>query len=258
MNKKDLLFLYIGSLLFLSLTIVIQKNPGYMDSEFYYLAGKQIANGENTIPVIWNYLDNPAGLPNNIFTYWMPGASIISAISMKIFGINFLGSRVLLLLLAAAIAPTTCLIASTIFENQMTRLIAGLLSIFSGYYLKFLTIPETILVYILLGGLFFYYFIKIWKNAQALRSKKIDYVLLGCFAGFLHLTRVDGILFLFFGLTLLILEFAKSDKDKLPQTIINFSLFIIFYFLIISPWYFSNLKNFGSLFSPATSKHTTW
>lgn len=254
MKKKDLVLLYLVSIIIFSLPILIQNNPGYMDSEFYYLAGKQIASGENTIPVIWNYLDNPTGFPNQIFTYWMPGAAVISAISMKIFEISFLGSRILLLILAAAIAPITYLIAFTITENRMTCLLAGLITLVPGYYLKFLTIPETILIYIIFGGLFFYYFVKIWKNIQSQKTRKIDYILLGLFTGILHLTRVDGILFLFFGLFLLVFGLFKSGKDKLLQSSVYIFLFIIFYLFIIGPWYLSNLRIYGSLFSPATSR----
>ena len=254
MKKKDLILLYFGSLLIFSSTIFIQNNPGYMDSEFYYLAGKQIAIGEHTIPVIWNYLDNPTGLPNQIFTYWMPGASVVSAISMKIFGLNFLGSRFLLLLLSAAIAPIAYLIAYSVTNNRMTSVLAGLISIVPGYYLKFLTIPETILIYIIFGGLFFSKTVKVWKSIQGRTTSKFDYVLLGLYAGILHITRVDGILFLFFGFFAIIFILIKSNKDKLLQNTINLFIFIFFYLLLTGPWYFSNLRIFGSLFSPATSK----
>jgi hypothetical protein len=42
-----------------------QSAPGYMDADYYYAGGRTLATGHGfTEMVLWNYLDNPAGLPH--------------------------------------------------------------------------------------------------------------------------------------------------------------------------------------------------
>ncbi len=175
MKKSDFFLLYLLALLVLSITFIYQSDPGYMDSEFYYLGSRQILSGKLTIPVIWNYLDNPNSLPNPTFSYWMPFASLVSAISMGIFGVSFLGSRILLLLFAAGLAPLAYWLSFKITSNYFTSIIAGLLAIFSGYYLKFLTIPETILPYMILGSLYFFHFGKLFDRKKGNQIKRNFY-----------------------------------------------------------------------------------
>ena len=44
-----------------------------MDAEYYYAGGIRLAEGDGfTENFLWNYLDNPVGLPHPAFTYWMP------------------------------------------------------------------------------------------------------------------------------------------------------------------------------------------
>ncbi len=254
MKKSDFLLLYLLALLVLSITFIYQSDPGYMDSEFYYLGSRQILSGKLTIPVIWNYLDNPNSLPNPTFSYWMPFASLVSAISMGIFGVSFLGSRILLLLFAAGLAPLAYWLSFKITSNHFTSIIAGLLAIFSGYYLKFLTIPETILPYMILGSLYFFQFGKLFdrKKEKEIRSREI--IFFGLITGFLHLSRVDGIIFFILGIILIFyLCFTNFKFDRI-KAIRDISIFIGTYCLVMSFWLVSNLEFYQSIFSPASSK----
>jgi len=192
MRKQDLCLLYFLAFIILALTFIFQSNPGYMDSEFYYLGGRQIIQGSMEIPVIWNYLDNPTNLPNPIFSYWMPFPSIVSALSMILFGPSFFGSRILILILAAGLAPLTYLFSYKITTNRFTSIMAGSMAILSGYYLKFLTIPETILPYMILGILYFYIFARITSGGYEKDVNSKDFLFLGLITGLLHLTRADG------------------------------------------------------------------
>lgn len=254
MKKSDLFLMYLLALLVLSITFIYQSDPGYMDSEFYYLGSRQILNGKLTIPVIWNYLDNPNNLPNPIFSYWMPFPSVLSALSMVMFGACFLGSRILLLLIAAGLAPLTYWVSFTFNSNRFSSLIAGTMAIFSGYYLKYLTIPETILPYMLLGTLFFLNFSILIKRSRDEEIKPKNIFILGVMTGVLHLTRVDGIIFLMLGIGILIyLNFRNFKKDWI-KTLRNITIFIGSYCMIMSFWFISNLNFYGSIFSPASSK----
>ncbi len=254
MRKLDLILLYFVALTILSSTLIFQSDPGYMDSEFYYLGGKQLFNGSLQIPVVWNYLDNPTNLPNPIFSYWMPFPSIVAALSMLIFGPSFLGSRILLLVLAAGLAPFTYWIAYKITTNRFTSIIAGSLAILSGFYLKFLTIPETILPYMFLGVLFFYIFGKLTSIEYQKEFNSKDFLFLGLLSGLIHLTRVDGLLFFLLGLALIVFLLLKIHKNGKKMWIKNIAIFIGSYCLMMSFWFISNLHFYDLFISPASSK----
>lgn len=241
-------------MIFFSIAFIFQKDPGYMDSEFYYLAGKQLANGKLTIPVIWNYLDNPVKLPAPIFSYWMPGASILASISMKLFGDNFLGSRILSLLIALGIAPLSYVMAFKLSTNRATSFLTGVLSIFSGFYFKFITIPETVMIYILLGGLYFFSLSQIIQDFQTSKSAWKNLAVLGIVAGGLHLTRVDGLFFYFFGVFVIIFFIFKKQGISRKCACLQLLTFTFFYLIIMSFWFISNLQQYGTLFSPSNSK----
>src|ERR1044071_5600910 len=49
-----------------------QSLPGYMDADYYFSGGVQLAEGHGfTEPYLWNYLDDPVSLPHPSHTYWM-------------------------------------------------------------------------------------------------------------------------------------------------------------------------------------------
>ncbi len=254
MRKQDLCLLYFVAFIILALTFIFQSNPGYMDSEFYYLGGRQIIQGSMEIPVIWNYLDNPTNLPNPIFSYWMPFPSIVSALSMILFGPSFFGSRILILILAAGLAPLTYLFSYKITTNRFTSIMAGSMAILSGYYLKFLTIPETILPYMILGILYFYIFARITSGGYEKDVNSKDFLFLGLITGLLHLTRADGLIFFIIGLALFVYLPVRRKKNVTKKWLFNISIFIGSYCLVMSFWFASNLHFYDSIFAPATSK----
>ncbi len=252
MKKIDLFTLFLIALCVFSINFVFQKNPGYMDSEYYFLGGRQLLKGENSLPVIWNYLDGAEQLPHPLFSYWMPFASILSAVSMFIFGASFMGSRIIFYLLAAGIAPFTFLISYKISKNRFISYCAGLLSIFSGYYLKFFTIPETIVPVIFLGGLFFLLIGNLFKN------ENIKYnllIFLGIISGLLYLSRSDGILYLLIAIVCVIVATLKTQNEMKFGLLLKKLLVLLIFFLITSGWLFVyNKINFGSFLTPASSR----
>ena len=79
MSRWYLFFLAALGLAVYLLVAVFQHTPGYMDAEYYYAGGLRLAGGDGfTEPFIWNYLDNPPGLPHPSHTYWMPLASLVA------------------------------------------------------------------------------------------------------------------------------------------------------------------------------------
>lgn len=252
MRKNDFYLLLLLALLVLSINFIYQKNPGYMDSEYYYLGGKQLSEGQTSLNVIWNFLDDPSGFPHPLFSYWLPLASIISSFSMDIFGSTFTGSRVIFWILAAGLAPLTYFVSFRISQNRFVSVLAGLFAIFSGYLFKFLTIPETIVPGILIGGAFF---LLLGSALDDKNTKIYSYILIGLFAGLLYLNRADGVVYILIAISCFSIYILKQNKNFLNKRIILNSVLIISTFLtVIIGLFIYNKSQFGSFFSPATSK----
>ncbi|PKO18467.1 MAG: hypothetical protein CVU39_03240 [Chloroflexi bacterium HGW-Chloroflexi-10] len=257
MSKKFLFFLFLLSLAINTISVYFQHVPGYMDSEYYFLGGQYLAIGKMEAPFIWNYLDDPQQLPHPLFTYWMPLASILSALPMLISAnYNFFYGRIMFLLMAGSISPIAAYYSYKITKNKSSAILVGLLAIFSGFYFKFLTIPETVTPYIILGSLYF----GVINMIQKLEHPKINWVLfllLGSICGFMHLSRVDGLVFFVTGfISLFYLGICWGIKKKAPckSFMGNFLLFIVGYGLIMGWWYFRNFQIYGSFLSPASSR----
>src|SRR3989304_1472536 len=156
MNKRDLLVV-----LFIALGVRIalawpQAQPGYMDAYYYTVGAQQLASGRGfTEPFIWNYLDDPYGLPRPSHQYWMPLPSILAAISMLIGGVNFRAAQLPFVLLSAllpVIAYGVAWQSSTRFARRHAWA-AALLAIFSGFFVPFWSLPETFAPFAVFGSL---------------------------------------------------------------------------------------------------------
>lgn len=246
-----------------------QAAPGYMDADYYFATGRQLATGQGFWePFLWNYLDNPAGLPHPAFTYWMPLAALIAAAGMKIAGVaSFGAARAGFVLLAGAIPPLTAALAWRLEGRRQAAVLAGALAAIPGFYLPFLATTDTFGVSMLLGALFFLaagdsppgralaFSPSSLRQAWRALSKPLA---LGALAGLLHLARADGVAWLAIGAAALWPDGrrgAASDGDRqrygfwasLPGLLAG-------YLLVMAPWLGRNLAQFGSPFPPGASR----
>jgi len=257
MKKRDFILLFIIALILLSVNFIFQKTPGYLDSEYYFLGGKYLSRGQLEAPFVWNYLDNPKFLPHELFTYWMPLPSIFSMIPIWIFkNESFIMGRLLFWFLAAGIPPLTAFISFEVYKSRFSAYISALLSVFCGYYYKFLTIPENVTIYIFFGGLFFFL---INKLLESINKKEIIFIsaILGVLAGLLHLSRVDGIIFIGISFITILTTGIISIKQKrisFLHLIILLVTLIFCYLFVTGWWYQRNFELYSRLLSPASSK----
>jgi len=261
MKKRFYFFLFLTALVVNLAAAFLQPVPGYMDADYYYSGGIQLANGKGfNEPFIWNYLDNPQGIPHPSHTYWMPLASILAAAGMVLTrSTNFFSARLFLILLACAIPLLTAIIAYTMTHRQESSLLAGVLAIFSGFYLLYTSDTETFAIYMVFGSLF------ILVANQLIHNRKPAFgyfFLLGLIAGVMHLARADGIIW--FGVAGLVALWRWSryfhdsnHKGTILKGIGILASVLAGYLILMFPWYFRNLNLYGSLFSPAGS-HTLW
>ena len=82
---RDLLWLTAVVLLIQAFWASRLTHPSYFDAYYYTTNGQRLADGYGfTEEIIWQYLDDPAGLPTPSLTYWMPLPAIIAAIGYSV------------------------------------------------------------------------------------------------------------------------------------------------------------------------------
>jgi hypothetical protein len=250
MNWRHYTGLFVIGLIVPFIVSRFQSLPGYMDADYYFAGGIQLAQGRGfTEPYLWNYLDDPASLPHPSHTYWMPLASMVSALGMWLTGqVTYAAGRLPFLLLSACVPLLTAALAFRVSRQMRLAMVSGLLSVFSLYYAPFMPVPDNYALYMLLGGAFL---------LLAPRCDAWIPVVLGALAGLMTLARSDGLLWLgLAGLTSMWKSSNTSDgtsitlRKWLRQVIPSGVLVIAGYLLTMGWWHIRNLELFGSLFTP--------
>jgi hypothetical protein len=263
MNRRvSWVYFCLGAVIY-SLVAVFQSSPGYMDAEYYTATALQLADGKGfQEPFIWNYLNQPAGIPAPSHLYWMPLASLLAALG-KIagWGEDFLRMRLPFVLVAALLAPAAVNIAQGFVREKRNAWLSGILAAFAGLYWIYLTLPETFGCYMLLGaGLIGLVggtsWLRIGKNQAIILG-----LLVGVLSGLMHLTRADGILWLAGCLAWMGFKLCSARKNGVKNHILRIVIIIapllLGYSLVIGGWYLRNLDLFGSLMPPGNSR-TLW
>ncbi|MBN2043598.1 MAG: hypothetical protein JW757_01155 [Anaerolineales bacterium] len=262
MDKRALILLFVLGLAVGLAGSLLQTNPGYMDAYYYFYTGQQLAHGEGfTEMLLWNYLDDPAGIPHPSHTYWQPAVSLLTAAGIRLFsGImpEFKAAQVILVLVVALIPPVTAGLAYSLSGRKPLAWLAGVLAAFTGFYQPFWTTTDSLGLVMLLGGVFF------WVVAGMKSRPKRQAVVLGLIAGLMHLTRVEGLLWLgMAGLGVLFnLHGSKADcsfKQRFRRMFTReyFVLGVLTvagYALVMAPWFLRNYFAFGGLFAPGGSR----
>ncbi len=269
MTWRFYLLLFLLGLAVSSTIASFQDYPGYMDADYYFAGGLQLIQGKGfTEPYLWNYLDDPPGLPHPSHTYWLPLSSILAALSMLLTGQQtYAAARLIFILIAACIPPLTARLALDFTHRRALALTSGLLAVFSIFHAPFLPVTDNFAPFMFLGGLIF---------LLSKDERPWALVFLGVLAGLMNLARSDGLLWL--GL-LGLLSFWRAQDYVLKAQAIGtqvigtqvhrytspikhyvlhfthyvlhtFPLILLGYLLIMGPWYARNLSVFGSLMAP--------
>jgi hypothetical protein len=250
MNWRHYLLLFTVGLLVPWGISRFQSLPGYMDADYYFAGGIQLAEGRGfNEPYLWNYLDDPAGLPHPSHTYWMPLASIVSAAGMWITGQStYASGRAPFLLLSAFVPLVTAALAYSVSRRTLLAMVSGLLSIFSLYYASFMPVPDNYALYMLCGGIFL---------LLVTHRKKWIPVILGVLAGLLTLARSDGLLWLgLAGLAVMWREATGEPGSRAAfgewlRKIVPAGLLVLLgYLIVMGGWHIRNENLLGAFMTP--------
>jgi len=107
--------------------------PSYFDASYYAAAAESLVAGHGlTDQVLWNYLDDPAGLPRPSQLYWLPLDTWLAALGLLING--WRGVQAVFSALSALLVPLAAYLAWSLWGRRDYALAAGLLALFSGHY----------------------------------------------------------------------------------------------------------------------------
>ena len=238
-RQRDLLILFGLALLVNGAVALLVSRPGYTDSYYYFNGGKFLADGQGLVePYRWNYVNAPASLPAPGFDFWQPLPAFLSAAGIILFGraAPFDSAQWVFVLVAACLPPLTYLMASR-FGTRRQALIAGLLAVFSGYYVIYWSLPESFAPFALAGGGCLYVL-----AITADRQQWPLWLAAGALSGLAHLTRADGLLLL--GIALLT-AFIRPGRRWLSALLV-----VAGYLAVMAPWFYRNQLAFGSPLAP--------
>lgn len=267
MNKKAPVELFLLGLAIASLVAIFQRAPGYMDADYYFAGGLRLAEGKGfSESFLWNYLDDPQGLPHPSHAYWMPLASLLAAAGMKLSSLfSFAGARLGFLLVAACLPPLSAALSWAISHRRDQAWLAGLLAVFPAYYLPYLGTTDNFGIYMLLGGLWFLALDPVRIAAQSHaggaadgspQRQRLPIFVLGLIAGGMHLARSDGLVWLGLSGLASLLPGLGTRGLKLAgwggwrAAVARLGVLMAGYLLVMGPWLVRNLAVFGSPLAP--------
>jgi len=197
MKRWHYLIIFIIGLLVRIGVGLLQDSPGFMDAEYYFSGGRNLIQGHGfTEYILWNYLDDPGGIPHPSHGYWMPLVSILTAFGMVVSqSQHFATVQFVFILIASLFPPLTTYLCFLLTNNRASAVLAGGLAILSGFYLPLMTTSDTFAIYAVLGALFF-----IVLSEPLLSRRFLAPISIGIIAGLMHLARTDGVIWLGFAL----------------------------------------------------------
>jgi hypothetical protein len=262
--RLDLIAIGLIGLLVQGFWATALSQPTYMDAFYYATNGQRLAAGEGfTEMVIWQFLDEPIGLPAPSHTYWMPLTSIIAAGGYRLIG-EFGGAQSPFWLMAGLLPLLSYAISHTLSGERWQAWTAALLTVAGSFYAAFLSQPTTFAPFAWFGascllslGLATKYRNDLEDKVNAhVRKRWAFWILAGFTAGLAHLTRADGAIFLILGLAIwLFYRWQASRRRHQIQInradILTLLLFLFGYLLIMGGWFLRNWLVIGR-FLPAT------
>lgn len=260
--RRDLLLLAGLSVLVNLIVALLTPGPTYADDAYYFNGGLMIANGDMQWPELQEpyflyYAAAPDAVPSPGFSYWQPFASLLASLGIRVlrFLPPFRAAQVAFILLAALLPVMAYLFTLQIGERRHA-LLAGLLMVFSGMYVRYWSLPETFTPFavsaagaLMLAGL------------GRKPGRWWAWPLAGVCAGIAHLTRADGLLVVavvaFVALLPARVFTGEAIGAPLKERLLGMALGVVGYALAMLPWYLRNLAVFGSI-QPTSGTSMLW
>lgn len=209
------------------------QQPFYFDVYYYTTNAQRLASGHGfTEEIVWQYLDDPQGLPAPSHTYWMPLTSIIAAAGYGLAD-SFRAAQAPFWLMASLLPLLSYLISWQLYRRPWQARTAALFTMTGGYYAVFWVQPSTIALYAWVGGGC------LLALALARRDGKARWwFLTGLAAGLAHLTRADGMLLMAVAGVFYLLQMREHWSTERARIFRDGLLLVAGYLLVMAPWFY--------------------
>jgi 4-amino-4-deoxy-L-arabinose transferase-like glycosyltransferase len=241
--RRDLLLLGLWGLAFQALWLIRLEHPSYFDAYYYTTNAQRLAGGHGfSEEIIWQYLDDPAGLPHTSHTYWMPLPSMVGATGYRLFG-SFRGAQLPFWLLAGLLPVLGYVISWRLSGERWQAITAALLVAAGGYYAGLWVQPATFVIFGWIGGSF----LLLLTLAQEQVRLRL-WLLAGLLAGLAHLARADGLLLLPVA-GLVWLWWWRAQRPALLMVLGAGALVVAGYLAVMGPWFWHSYRATGAALS---------
>jgi 4-amino-4-deoxy-L-arabinose transferase-like glycosyltransferase len=233
---------FIVAALIIALVLVrIVPAPTFTDAYYYFNAAARLAGGQGlTDAYLWQYIGAPDSLPAPSHLYWMPLTSLTAAAGMALLNApgSHAAAQLLLIPMLAFVGCVGFWLGKRLGGSARHAWLAGLLTLFSGFFVRFWGSIDTFTPYAFAGALC------LLATGLALeRGKPGWWALAGASAALGHLARADGLLLIVVGALMI-----GWLRDSVPLAIRALRLVVLIgaYLLVMSPWFIRNLNTIGS------------
>lgn len=237
--------------------------PGYTDVFYHLNAANRLVTGKGlTDSYYWTYIGATDMLPAPSHLYWMPLTSLSAAVGMWLLNApnSYTAAQLLFSLMFAGLVLVGFWCGAYLGGTRRHMWVAGLITLFSGYFVRFWGAIDTFAPYALAGSLSLV-FLGLSNRAETKPKRTLIYAALGgAFAGFAHLTRADGVLLVIVGWAALgwSLLFNRSDKRMGFGRLISQGVALTLgYAVVMLPWFLRNLNVLGTPM-PLGGTQTIW
>jgi hypothetical protein len=223
--------------------------PGYTDAHYHFNAANQLVSGHGlTDHYLWVYIGAPDSLPAPSHLYWMPLTSLLAALGMWLLNApgNYAAAQVPLALMFAGTVGLAFWLGARLGQSRRHAWLAGVLTLLSGFFVRFWGATDTFAPYALAGGLCL---VMIGRALETGRHR--FWLLAGGLAALGHLTRADGLLLLLTGWAAVLWPFYRLPEQRqaeggvLRRAQAGFWLTLA-YGLVMLPWFVRNLNAVGT------------
>jgi hypothetical protein len=243
LRKSDWWWIAMFGLTFQAFWMLRLEHPSYFDAYYYTTNAQRLAAGQGfTEEIIWQYLDDPAGLPHPSHTYWMPLPSLLGAAGYALFG-SFRGAQLPFWLLAGLLPLLAYAISWRLARERWQARTAALLTAAGGYYAAYWVQPSTFSLFAWTGG----GCLLALAWAQEKGHGRL-WLLAGAAAGLSHLARADGLLLAPVA-GLIWLWWWWERRPSAAAVWRAAALLALGYLLPMAPWFWHSYRASGSALS---------
>ncbi|MDE3090870.1 MAG: glycosyltransferase family 39 protein, partial [Chloroflexota bacterium] len=249
-RARPYILLFVLTIILRLATALPLQQAGYMDASYALHVAENLARGRGfTEDVLWNYLDNPAGLPHPSNLYWMPLPSILIAPFFALLGVSYRVAQIPFIVLSALLPLFAFYLSRKIFVRDDYAWAAAIFTAFSGFYTIYWVSPDNFTPFALTAS------VSLYVMARGIETGAARYLFAaGILIGLSHLARADGALLL----AVAPLAVLMHRPTRTFRAVGLFTVYCLLgYLLVMSPWFARNYIAVGTPYPGAGTK-TLW